>query len=173
MGRSGTQHLAVGRVDVGRSGRSNQLGRNLLTRRDRHGSEIGIAHRAAGIAEGALDLRVDGGRRVRGDFRDSHGSREGRPLCAGVFREPGGDRPLTIAAGTMLQQLVLKNQVLLGSVNASIHHYKQAVEYLQTADETWPDDIQKVITEKIPYTQFREALFIHDPEEIKVVIDWS
>lgn len=86
---------------------------------------------------------------------------------------PGGDRPLTIAAGAILQQLVLKNQVLLGSVNASIHHYKQAVEYLQTAHETWPDEIQKIITEKIPYTQFREALFIHDPEEIKVVIDWS
>ncbi|OQP55362.1 hypothetical protein A4D02_03365 [Niastella koreensis] len=80
---------------------------------------------------------------------------------------------LTIAAGSILQQLVLENQVLLGSVNASIHHYSQAVEYLQSANATWPDEIQKVITEKIPYTKFREALFIHDPEEIKVIIDWS
>lgn len=86
---------------------------------------------------------------------------------------PAGDRPLTIAAGAVLQQLVLKNQLLLGSVNASIHHYKQAVEYLQKANDTWPNEIKRVITEKIPYTQFREALFIHDPEEIKVVIEWS
>jgi len=86
---------------------------------------------------------------------------------------PAGDRPLTIAAGAVLQQLVLKNQLLLGSVNASIYHYKQAVEYLQKANDTWPNEIKRVITEKIPYTQFREALFIHDPEEIKVVIEWS
>jgi threonine dehydrogenase-like Zn-dependent dehydrogenase len=86
---------------------------------------------------------------------------------------PAGDRPLTIAAGNMLQQLVLKNQILLGSVNASIQHYKQAVGYLQAANENWPGEIEKVITEKIPFTQFHEALFIHDPEEIKVVIEWS
>lgn len=85
---------------------------------------------------------------------------------------PGGDRPMTIEAGTILQQLVLKNQIFLGSVNASLHHYKMAVDDLHAALQKWPDTIKTVITEKIPYQQFDRALHQHSANEIKVVVDW-
>ncbi|OQP59233.1 alcohol dehydrogenase [Niastella vici] len=86
---------------------------------------------------------------------------------------PAGDRPLTIMAGEILQQLVLKNQILLGSVNASMLHYRMAVDYLQKSRETWPGVIEKVITNKIPYSRFQEAIFSHTTNEIRVVVDWA
>lgn len=86
---------------------------------------------------------------------------------------PAGDRPMTINAGTLLQQLVLKNQILLGSVNASLHHYQMAVDDLNACLQRWPDAIKAVITEKIPYRQFDKALHQHSANEIKVVVDWS
>jgi threonine dehydrogenase-like Zn-dependent dehydrogenase len=86
---------------------------------------------------------------------------------------PAGERPLNIPAGNILQQLVLKNQILLGSVNASIEHYRMAVDYLTACADKWPDSISSVITEMVPYTKFDQALHQHSAEEIKVVIDWS
>jgi len=86
---------------------------------------------------------------------------------------PAGDRPMTIEAGALLQQLVLKNQILLGSVNASLHHYQMAVNDLNACLKQWPDAIKAVITEKIPYRQFDKALHQHSANEIKVVVDWS
>ena len=85
---------------------------------------------------------------------------------------PGGDRPLTVAAGNLIQQLVLKNQVVLGSVNASIHHYQMAVDDLEACMQKWPQSITAVITEKIPFTDFTAAFHDHGPDEIKLVVTW-
>lgn len=85
----------------------------------------------------------------------------------------GGNRPLTMMAGELMNQLVLKNQVMLGSVNASIAHYKMAVDYLQQSQQQWPDVITKVITRRVPYANFQGSLFAHDPEDIKLVVEWT
>ncbi len=86
---------------------------------------------------------------------------------------PAGERPMNILAGNIMQQLVLKNQLILGSVNASYDHYKMAVNDLTVCMEKWPDAIRGVITEKIPYTNFMKALYPHSAEEIKMVVDWT
>jgi glucose 1-dehydrogenase len=86
---------------------------------------------------------------------------------------PAGKRPMTIDAGNLLQQLVLKNQVFLGSVNASIHHYKMAVDDLVASLQKWPGAIKAVITERVPYQNFEKALRQHSADEIKVVVDWT
>jgi threonine dehydrogenase-like Zn-dependent dehydrogenase len=85
----------------------------------------------------------------------------------------GGDRPLTMKAGELMNQLVLKNQLVLGSVNASIEHYKRAVEYLQQSQQQWPDAINKVITRRVPYSSFQNTLFAHNAEDIKLVVEWT
>jgi hypothetical protein len=69
--------------------------------------------------------------------------------------------------------LVLKNQVLLGSVNASLHHYQMAVTDLERSLERWPSVIKAVITDRFPYTDFSRALKHPSPEEIKVVVEWK
>jgi hypothetical protein len=68
---------------------------------------------------------------------------------------------------------VLKNQVVLGSVNASLHHFQMAVDDLGACLQKWPDAIKAVITEKIPFQQFDAALHNHSADEIKVVVDWE
>jgi threonine dehydrogenase-like Zn-dependent dehydrogenase len=85
---------------------------------------------------------------------------------------PAGERPLSIMADALMRQMVLKNQVVLGAVNAGIDHYRMAVQDLEASWQQWPSAIQKVITEKVPYTQFDKALHNHSPSEIKVVVDW-
>ena len=85
---------------------------------------------------------------------------------------PGGNRPVTIDGSDLMRQLVLKNQVVLGSVNASPAHFAIAVADLTGAKEKWPQAVSRLITEKVPYTEFKKALR-HSVDEIKVVVDWT
>lgn len=82
-------------------------------------------------------------------------------------------KPLTVDAGTLMQNLVLKNQVIFGSVNASKAHFEQAVADLESAEKTWPGVISQLITSKTPYAKFEEVLGKKNPNEIKAVIEWS
>ena len=86
---------------------------------------------------------------------------------------PGGNRPLNLPAGNLMKQLVLKNQVILGSVNASIQHYQMAVDDLRCCLQRWPATIKGVITDRVPYTDFSKALKQPSAEEIKVVVEWK
>jgi threonine dehydrogenase-like Zn-dependent dehydrogenase len=86
---------------------------------------------------------------------------------------PSGERPLTIHGAKLMDQLVLMNQVVLGSVNASVNHYMQAVEYLAESKKRWPDVIKHVITHRYDVDDFHLAFTGQLPDEIKVVINWS
>jgi threonine dehydrogenase-like Zn-dependent dehydrogenase len=97
-------------------------------------------------------------------------ARNGIYVATGI---PAGERPLNISAGIIMQQLVLKNQIILGSVNAGIRHYRMAVDDLEASLQRWPEAIKAVITEKIPVKNFEQALHQHTAEEIKVVVDWT
>jgi threonine dehydrogenase-like Zn-dependent dehydrogenase len=86
---------------------------------------------------------------------------------------PEGDRPPVQISGDLMKQMVLKNQVMLGSVNASYEHYEMAVEMLEHCHQKWPDVIDQMITDRIPVADFQTALHEHGPDEIKVVVDWT
>ena len=86
---------------------------------------------------------------------------------------PGGDRPINIEGATLMRQLVRKNQVMVGSVNASRKHFQTAVEDLEKARKTWSNAIDRVITHRFPYTQFEEALALHSTDEIKTILEWN
>jgi glucose 1-dehydrogenase len=96
-------------------------------------------------------------------------ARNGIYVATGI---PAGERPLTISAGTIMQQLVLKNQIIVGSVNASLRHYQMAVDDLHKSFQNWPDALKAVITEKISFTDFYKVLQ-HSQDEIKVVVEWD
>jgi glucose 1-dehydrogenase len=85
---------------------------------------------------------------------------------------PSSTSSINIPAAELLQQIVLKNQVILGSVNASYDHYKMAVDDLGQILDKWPAAINAVITEKIPFSNFEKALSHHSLDEIKVVVQW-
>jgi threonine dehydrogenase-like Zn-dependent dehydrogenase len=86
---------------------------------------------------------------------------------------PGGDRPIKVDGASLMRQLVLFNQVVVGSVNASREHFQMAVEDLSQARKTWGKTIDSVITSRYPYSQFADALDHHPPTEIKTVLEWS
>lgn len=58
-------------------------------------------------------------------------------------------------------------------MNASVDHYRMAVDYLEKSNAQWPAAIRKVITGKIHYTDFENVFHSHDPNEIEIVVKWA
>jgi len=83
------------------------------------------------------------------------------------------DTTLTIDGGRLVTDLVLKNQVIFGSVNATREHFKQGVDDLEAAKEKWPGVIEQFITSKTPYQQFEQVFTMKKTDEIKAVIEWE
>jgi threonine dehydrogenase-like Zn-dependent dehydrogenase len=86
---------------------------------------------------------------------------------------PGGQRPVSIDGATLMRELVLKNQVMFGSVNAGMMHFKMAVEDLKKSKEKWGNALSKIITHRHPYTQIQDVLHTHPADEIKAIVEWS
>lgn len=86
---------------------------------------------------------------------------------------PGPTKPLSIAADHLIQNLVLKNQLILGSVNAGKKHWQLAIEALEKAQAQWGGVMQKLITSRYPHEQFKEALSTHSKTDIKCVLTWN
>ena len=77
------------------------------------------------------------------------------------------DPLLDVDATTLNRHMVLRNQVLFGTVNAGRRHWEQAAEALAAADPAW---LGGLITRRVPLTSWTKALDRH-PEDIKVVVD--
>jgi threonine dehydrogenase-like Zn-dependent dehydrogenase len=77
-----------------------------------------------------------------------------------------GER-LTIDAGADNREIVLENDVVVGSVNANLRHYRAAAEALAKADPEW---LRSLITRRVPLTGFADALAGRD-DDIKVVLE--
>ncbi len=85
---------------------------------------------------------------------------------------PGGDRPLQIDGAELIRRLVLKNQVMIGSVNAARDHFQMAVDDLTHARLLWGDHLNKLVTNKHRFDDFVSAFQHHGQDEIKAVIEW-
>ena len=53
------------------------------------------------------------------------------------------------------QLLVLGNQVVFGSVNANPRHFARGVEDFVTIEEHWPGVLGRILTDRIPWTEFK------------------
>lgn len=122
-------------------------------------------------AVGAMDLIVEstGVASLEFNLLDALAA-DGAYVVTGI---PGGDRPLTLDGAELMRQLVLDNQVMFGSVNASRDHYQMAVDDLLHASLLWGDHVSKLITLHHPYTDFATAYQQHPADEIKAVIEWA
>ncbi|MBN0042834.1 glucose 1-dehydrogenase [Streptomyces actuosus] len=79
---------------------------------------------------------------------------------------PGGRR-LTVDAGTVNREIVLENDVVVGSVNANLRHYRQAADALARADHAW---LHRLLTRRLPLARAAEA-FDRRPDDVKTVIE--
>jgi glucose 1-dehydrogenase len=86
---------------------------------------------------------------------------------------PGGSRPTPISADALIRDLVLRNLLMVGSVNAALGHYRMAVNDLEMGRALWGDHIEKLITHHFAYADFDHAFHFHDPNEIKAVLEWT
>jgi threonine dehydrogenase-like Zn-dependent dehydrogenase len=97
------------------------------------------------------------------------------PLLApsGVFvltGIPGHHGPIEIAAARAVRDLVLGNQVLLGTVNAGRRHFAAAVRDLALFVASWPDALAALITGRFPLERAPQAL-ASGPAVIKQLVE--
>jgi glucose 1-dehydrogenase len=78
-------------------------------------------------------------------------------------------RKLTIDVGALNDEIVLGNDVVLGSVNANQRHFRAAVDALARADRDW---LEGLITRRVPLDRWTDALDRRD-EDIKTVIQFN
>ena len=78
----------------------------------------------------------------------------------------GGGSP-DVSLTPLNRELVLRNEVVFGSVNAGRRHYDQAADALARADRAW---LGRLVTRRVPLKDWSTAL-TKGPEDIKVVID--
>lgn len=86
-------------------------------------------------------------------------------LClAGTSPHSGA---ISVDLGGLDRALVLKNNVVFGTVNANRRHYAAAAKALARADRGW---LERLITRREPLARWAAALE-RRPDDVKVVID--
>jgi threonine dehydrogenase-like Zn-dependent dehydrogenase len=93
-----------------------------------------------------------------------HTSTSGIVCLTGIS---SGGRALSLDAAALNRRLVLENDVVFGSVNANLRHYRAAVDALANADREW---LARLITRRVPIDDWSTALNAQ-PDDDKVVLD--
>ncbi|MEY2473901.1 MAG: glucose 1-dehydrogenase [Actinomycetota bacterium] len=93
-----------------------------------------------------------------------HNAPNGIVCLAGLS---GGTRAIEVDAGALNRGLVLDNDVVFGTVNANLRHYRAAVDALSRADGEW---LRRLITRRVPLAGWEQALE-HHADDVKVVIE--
>jgi glucose 1-dehydrogenase len=75
-------------------------------------------------------------------------------LC--LLSVTGGDKTELVHAAEINRDLVLRNNVVFGSVNASPAHYRLAIRALKSAEKKWPGVLFRLITNRLPWTDFAQ-----------------
>ncbi|MGH9557752.1 MAG: glucose 1-dehydrogenase [Bryobacteraceae bacterium] len=63
---------------------------------------------------------------------------------------PGRKGPVCIDTDTLMRDAVLKNQVIFGTVNASVGHFANAIADIEKFCEKWPSAVRSLITQRFP-----------------------
>lgn len=71
---------------------------------------------------------------------------------------PGRKGPVPVDTDLLMRGLVLKNQVVFGTVNAGLGSFESAVRDLGIFRERWPEAVRSLITSRRPVDDYRELL---------------
>jgi hypothetical protein len=72
---------------------------------------------------------------------------------------PGRKAPVTVDTDFLMRNLVLRNQIAFGTVNAGRDAFAAAVRDLEIFHERWPQTIKSLITARVPIEQHGDLLF--------------
>ncbi|MGI8986294.1 MAG: glucose 1-dehydrogenase [Nocardioidaceae bacterium] len=93
----------------------------------------------------------------------THTSSSGVVCLTGVS-SPG--RRIDFDVGSVNRDIVLENDVVFGSVNASVEHYVQAAAALASADHDW---LARLVSRRAPLANFGDAFEVRG-DDVKVVL---
>ncbi len=82
----------------------------------------------------------------------------------------GADRGAEVRADAINQNLVLRNVLVLGTVNANALDFRQGIADLAEAERRWPGFLGSLITRRVPLAEAADALR-HDPGQVKTVVE--
>jgi threonine dehydrogenase-like Zn-dependent dehydrogenase len=71
---------------------------------------------------------------------------------------PGRKAPIEIDTDLIMRNLVLKNQLVFGTVNAGRDSYGGAIHDLEVFMQRWPDAVRALITGRFPLEEHRDLL---------------
>ncbi len=115
---------------------------------------IDVVYEAVGTAQVAFDvLRVLG---TNGAF-----------IFTGI---PAPKPAIGVEADQTMRNMVLKNQVLLGTVNASLADFQAAADDLGRFARRWPEQVRAIITGRFKIDQYRDLLLGHDAGIKNVIV---
>jgi glucose 1-dehydrogenase len=118
---------------------------------------IDVVYEAAGASQTAFDLL-----KVLGP--------DGVYCFTGV---PRHREPVSIDAHALLFNLVLKNQVILGTVNSGKDAFEAAIRDLGVFYSRWPQAVSSLITGRYSIEEFREPIFDRSGIKNIIVLDGS
>ncbi len=82
----------------------------------------------------------------------------------------GGSRKLEVSADHLNLEMVLSNKVVFGTVNANRRHFESGVRDLQKFEVRWPGLLSRMITRRLPLTDFARTLE-RSADHIKSVVE--
>jgi hypothetical protein len=82
---------------------------------------------------------------------------------------PGRKAPVEVDTDLVMRNLVLKNQVVFGTVNAGKDTFENSIRDVGTFLKRWPDAVRSLITGRFPMEAHRDLL-LGRAEGIKNVI---
>ena len=82
---------------------------------------------------------------------------------------PGHQGPIPVDTDELMRNMVLNNQLVLGSVNAPPKAFQSAIQHLGVFAQRWPDTLRSVITGRFPIEHALDALKSH-PGGVKNVV---
>lgn len=85
---------------------------------------------------------------------------------------PGRKGPVQVDTDLLMRNLVLKNQVVFGTVNAGREAFEDAIRDVEIFRKRWPEAVRSLITGRFPMEAHRELL-LGAPQGIKNVIQLS
>jgi threonine dehydrogenase-like Zn-dependent dehydrogenase len=80
-----------------------------------------------------------------------------------------GGRTVGLPTADAASNMVLRNNVIVGSVNANKRHWYKAAQLLARTDQSW---LARLVTRREPPAEFKRAL-ARQPDDVKVVIQFT
>ncbi len=83
---------------------------------------------------------------------------------------PGGSRRTEVPSDSLYLEMVLKNKVLFGTVNAGRRHFEAGVRHLGEIEARWPGVLSRMITQRLSMEELAQA-FQKSSQMIKTVVE--